>query len=306
MKTPFIISLLTLTSPLTFAETLKDADREAILEKLESIRKGAETSIESRFRTATSAFRTAIASESAALDLYLNCEEKVNFIDMKKKSSDFREWRKQKSDTLGDAAFKNALRQQLRWLLLTMEAASPKADRENLAIEAQTILESVMSQTDDLHPHRGFLDQAVTSSVFARAYNLGGLKVENWPLSPLAVSEIYEQILLPPLRKPDRIPALKAAWDKRINMESMLVNDWSHRPNGKGNNAERSPQFEKFIIETLPNLQWQAEIDLFNSGDQKAASLRMLQHIEKYLSHDNATKWSDELTNLLSSKTTTP
>ena len=299
MKTLSISILLALATPAAFADDLTEADREALLDRLEQIREDAKAKVDTRFRTAITAFRSAMTSGDAAADLYLKCEEMVNFDEMKKDSGDFREWKRKHSDRLKDGDFRLALRQQLRWLVLTLEAASEEPDRERLAMEASKILDSIMTQAEDLSAHRGVLQQAVTSSVFARAYDINGLKVENWPLSPIQVQPIYEQILLPPVRRPDRLASLKAAWAKRMVYESTIADLWSGKPGEKNKAGERSPEYEKFVSDTLPKLRWESEVDLFKAGDERASALRMLAHIEANLSHETAPKWAAEFTTLL-------
>ena len=222
-----------MAAPAAYADSLTEADREALLEKLEAIRNEADSKVDARFRTAMAAFKSGMSSDDAAITLYLNCEEMVNFQEMKKKSGDFREWKRDRSDKLSDKDFKMALRQQLRWLVLTLEAASEEPDLDRLGAEASTVLASIVSQAEDLSAHRNTLQQAVTSSVFARAYDINNLKVEKWPLAPMQLDAVYDQVILPPLRRSDRLPSLKAAWTRRMVQEGTLADLWSGKPGEK-------------------------------------------------------------------------
>ena len=56
------------------------------------------------------------------------------------------------------------------------------------------------------------------------------------------------------------------------------------------------------MTETLPELQWQMEMDLFRNGDEGGAAMRMLAHIEKHLNHKSAREWGEQFKNLLSPK----
>ncbi|MEK6232489.1 MAG: hypothetical protein N2A42_11620 [Luteolibacter sp.] len=291
--------LLALFGSPVVAEDLTHSDREALLERLEIIRKESATNIDARFLTAISAFRGAMTSGAAAMDLYLKCEEMVNFEEMQKKNVDFREWKRKNTDKLSDKGFREALRQQLRWLVLTLEAASEDADRDRLAVEAGKVLDSIVSDAEDYSEYRAVLQQGVTSSVFARAYDVNGVTVENWALSPVPVAAIYEQVILPQLRRPDRLASLQSAWAKRMVQESTLLDAWSGRPGGKRKSGTRSPAYEKFISQTLPKLQWESEVDLFSNGDEQAAALRMVDHIKRNMSHDAAPKWIDDFTALI-------
>eukprot|EP00903_Cladosiphon_okamuranus_P004106 g4104.t1 len=297
--------LLALSTQLLPAETLTEADREALLDRLAEIQNEAYSKVDARFRTARAAFQSALSSDDAAVDLYLKCEELVNFEEQNKSSSDFREWKSNNRDKLSDKYFRAALRHQLRWLCLTLDAASDEPDMEQIGVEAARILDSMMSQVEDLAPYRNILQQNVTGSVFAKAYELNEVKVENWAFSPGQISTVYERTLLPQLRRPDRLVALRSSWSNRIKYEGLIADFWSGNPNAGRRNGKRqeeddrktgehSPEFEAFLEDTLPRLQWQAEVDLFKNGDQRGAAVRMLAHIEKHLSHKSATEWTDE------------
>ena len=171
MKTLALALFLAATCPLAAQEGLSPSDREALLERLEIIRKEADSKVDARFRNALSAFRGAMDNPNEALDLYLKCEEIVNFDEMNKNNVDFREWKRQNEEKLSNTGFRLALRQQLRWLALSLEAASEKPDRDKLAIEAGKIIESIVAEADQLSAHRDIVQQDATSSVFARAYD---------------------------------------------------------------------------------------------------------------------------------------
>jgi hypothetical protein len=201
------------------AQTLSSADREALLERLEALRANADSKVDERFRMAIAAYRAASASDQAALDFHLDCIEKVNFKDQRRKNSDFRDWKRNEAEKLSVPGLGLALRMQLSWLTLTLRAASQKADRESLLPEVQQIMDAISRDAEKLKDHRQILNQPVNASFFAKAYDIGNINVERWPLAPGQLGQIYEQILLPPHRKPDRVTALRAGWTKRIQQE---------------------------------------------------------------------------------------
>lgn len=291
--------ILSLAAPAAFADGLTQADKETLIERLQAIRDDADSKVDARFRAAIAAYKGAMSSEDAASDLYLKCEEMVNFDEMNKKSGDFRDWKRKNGDRLSDKDFKMALRQQLRWLVLTLEAASEDPDRDKLAVEAGKILDSIMTMAEDLSPHRNILEQSVTGSVFARAYGINSIKVEKWPLSPVQIDPIYDQVILPPLRRPERLAALRSAWSKRMFYESTVADLWSGKPGEKIKSGTHSPEYDKFVSDTLPKRQWESEMDLFKAGDERGAAVRMLAHIEKNLSHSAAPKWAADFIAIL-------
>ena len=311
VKTQTLLLIVGLTiSPLN-AQSLSPADREALIERLEKLRDSANARVDERFRLAISAYRNASASESSASELYLNCVEKVNFTDLRKKTADFREWKRKEAEKLAAPGLGLALRLQLSWLTLTLRAASEDPDHEALAAGAQDIIEAIARDADKLKQQRQLLTQPVTSTVFAKAYDIGEVRLQKWAMAPLPLEAVYEQILLPPLRKPDGIQSLRAAWLRRIQQEMTIQEAWSAADangNANGNGEQRKigtaaalrpPQYELFLAETVPALQWRMEVDLFKAGDQQASALRMLAHLEKHIAHKSAREWSDQFRQLL-------
>jgi hypothetical protein len=292
------------------ADELTPADREALLQKLESIRDDANGKVEARFRAAIAAYNAAASSNDAATELYLKCIEKLNFEDQDKKASDFREWKKKEDDKLTDPGLGLALRLQINWLILTLRAASPEADRTQLLHSVQEIVDVIVREASMLKNQRQILSQGVTSSIFAKAYEIQNVNVESWAMSPGEIGEIYDSILLPPLRRPERLDALRSAWIRRIQQEMIIRQSWSNEdppvknPKNKNGNGE-APQkwdYETFVQDRVPELQWDMEVDLFENGDQQAAALRMLAHLEKHIAHKSARRWTKELERLLGQK----
>jgi hypothetical protein len=316
MRIPAFLVCSALTVSTVHADPLSAADREALLENLEKIRENADSRVDARFRLAIAAYREAMGSEEAAMEFYLKCIEKVNFEDQQKKNADFRDWKRKEDDHLKDMGFRLALRYQLRWLILTLRASSEKANRSELAVEAQEIVDAVFRDADKLEDQGQALNQPVTATVFARAYEIGNLEKNEWPLSPVDLGDIYEKIIFPPLRMPTRVESLRAAWIKRIQQEGIKIEIAGDNNNNGGGGGRRNGQpgpgpkstvdHDRFVMERIPEFQWQMEMDLFRSGDEAGAAMRMLAHIEKHLAHKSARKWGQELKDLLAPKPATP
>jgi hypothetical protein len=239
-------------------------------------------------------------NQNDALDLYLKCEEMINFEKKNKKAADFRDWRKNNNDRLSDESFKLALQYQLRWSVLSLQATSKNADREKLAVEASKIVDAVVNDAEKLAPYQAVLNQNVLSSVFAQAYNINGIEIKDWPLAPGQFDAIYNNLLLPPLRRSDRITSLSTYWQKRIKQQGEIVEKWHSGEKSKSNIP--SPEYEKFVTDTLPQLRWDADVDIFKAGDQRAAAERMLKHIEGNINHKSAPKWIENFTSLIQAK----
>jgi hypothetical protein len=183
-----------------------------------------------------------------------------------------------------------------------LQAASEKADRTAIAREAQGIVDSVFQDIVKLQSQAQALRQAVTSTVFAKAYEIGEAGLEEWPLSPVQLEQVYGKVVFPQLRGPAHLDSLRAAWIKRIQQAGIEAEAWDE--DHKARKSELSPDqravnSEKFATEIAPELQWQMEMDLFKNGDEGGAAKRMLAHIQKYINHRSARNWSEEFTTLL-------
>ena len=299
MKFLFPPALLALTLSVACGEELSEADRETILQRLEAIQDASNARVDQKFRSAMSALSAASGSESAALNLYLDCVKLVNFDKEDKSHVEFREWQRKNKEKYSEASFKLALKYQLQWLILVIKAASEDPDMDQIANDAAGLLGSIIARADDLNGQRATLQQGVNSSVFAKAYEINDIRVEELPMAPLQIDAIYEQLLLPPLRDPDRINSLRSAWQKRIAQKGELIRQWSVKPDEHLRQGERPPEYEKFIEEQVPQLRWAMEVDVFNAGDERGAAIAMLQHIEKHLAHQSATQWAEQFTSLL-------
>ena len=309
MRLPILIACSALLSPAANAESLSDADRETLLENLEKLGSASDSKVDARFRLAIIAYRNAISSDDAAIDLYLSCMEKVHFEELHKRPVDFRDWKRQEAEKLADPGLRLAIRHQLRWLLLTLEAASSQSNRAKLTADAQEAVDSIFRDAEKLKDHHGILSQAAVSSVFAKAYDINQVVVEKWPMSPTDLEGIYDQVLLPPYRKLATLNALKTGWMKRIQQETVKNEEWGQkRPEKRDGREDRrvgmasnmqSPEQLAFLEEGLPKLRWNMEVDLFRNGDESGASVRMLSLLEKSVGHASYKEWSAEFKKLL-------
>jgi hypothetical protein len=289
---------LLLATPALHAESLTQADKEALMEKLDALSDTAKEKAMSRMGTAISDFRAGMASDEAAVNLYMECVEKVQFKDQKRSAQDFREWKRRESERLDQEGLKRCLRHQLRWLMLTMEAAEKPDEVSGLAPRASEALDSIFSNPDQFEGNVEALRQPVTESMFARAYGLGNLKAEKWPLSPLDLPQVFDQIMLPPLRGKGSYDGMREQWQRRIRYEGIVRQSFTGRRE-KGKKEESSPEYDKWISEGQPDMVWQMELDLYKAGDQKKAAERMLEHLETNVTHPKARDWGMQFRTLI-------
>ncbi len=299
----FLLACLTLSLALgnVFAAPLSQADREALLDDLEKIREAANTRVDERYRMALNAFRGAMSSSEKAFELYLDCVEKVDFEEQQKTNQEFREWKRNEEEHLSRPAFHSALRYQLSWLVLTLQAHSKNPDRTKLIADAASTASAVFADAKELAKEQKTLAEEVTATAFARAYKVSHAKPEKWPLSPIAIEPIFNDVLLPPLRNSERLPALRDTWLRRIQFETIKREFWSEGSDDEKHQSTSGPGPEttKFLTDERPKLLWEMEKDLFKFGDESGAAVRMLAHIQAHLTHPSARAWAEELKVLL-------
>jgi len=277
-------------------KSLSETDRELLLEKLQEIQETANGAVKGRFGVAMAAFKDGMQSDTAAHDLYLKCIEKVSFEDEAKKTNEFREWKRQHKDRTDTPGFRRALRHQLYWLVLTLEAAQDKENIPKMGPRGITVLEAILTDATVLKGQERLLSSRALESVFATAYGVDNISLQSWPSSPLDIMTIYDVMVLPSLRTPAKLAELRQGWLKRIEHEGLILETWT---NEGSDGKDRKPAFEKWLINGRYDLTWAMEVDLFNNGDQRGAALRMLEHLKKNLSHQSAPKWIGQFTSLV-------
>lgn len=295
MKRLAALALLFVQTLVGEEKPLSEIDRELLLEKLKVIQEGSDKTVKGRYGVALAAFKKARESSATAHALYLDCIEKVSFTDLSKKASEFRDWKNRHKEKTDSPGFRLALRHQLNWLVLSLEAAESK----NLtAISSQSIsmIEAILRDAEDLKDQQRVLKSPVLDSIFAKAYEIDNVVVDQLPESPLEIEQIYDQIILPPLRSSKTLDALRKGWLKRIEHEGLLLEEWTDEASA---DKDRKPAFEKWLAEGRQDLTWSMEVDLFDHGDQRASALRMLAHLEKNLTHKSAPTWIKQFTRLI-------
>jgi hypothetical protein len=311
MRISAILLTLALASTNIHADPLTANERQELIAKLTTIKKDADERIDNRFRMAIQAYRKAMASNEAAIDLYLKCVEQVDFKDKLKSGSEFRDWKTSQDANLSDPSFKLALRHQLRWLILTLQASSKNPDKPALARESLEIIDSIFLDIKSVQSQSKLLKQNAISSVFAQAYELNNLKTQ-WPGAPLQLDAIFNSVIMPPLRNPNQTTALRTMWIKRIKLEETNALGWtdeSPHKNKKDHNQiqeereqardQRTINEEVFNNETRPKLLWEMETDLFKNGDESGAAKRMIEHIQKFITHKDVRNWTQQLSDFL-------
>ncbi|MDP0490937.1 MAG: hypothetical protein Q7Q71_07810, partial [Verrucomicrobiota bacterium JB023] len=92
---------------------------------------------------------------------------------------------------------------------------------------------------------------------------------------------------------------VRQVWSKWMAQEAKLAEM-------KGNESEtggRSAAYDKFVLDRRPQLLWELEKTIFTMGEQQAAALKMLDHLQEYEGHADEVKWTNEFKALLELRT---
>lgn len=284
------------------AESMSESQRQKLNKTLDTLINKCKATLSNRQATAYKAYKSARGSSSAAFELYLDCVEKVNFTDVGKKSSDFRNWKRVQKEQHSEPSFRLALRHQLNWLVLTLEAARSEGDYATMTSKVRGALNEIFSEAKQLDHNHHILKQNVLSSVFAKAYGFGSYQVKEWPTSPLNISQVYERVVFKPLREEKKASSLQLAWKERIAYQEKMIELWSPMPKSKSIGMKKTlkpPAYNKFILNERPKLIWQMEMDVFKAGDEYGAASRMITHLSNNINHNDAPKWAKELSGLI-------
>jgi hypothetical protein len=273
------------------------------------------------FSTALAKFREGMASEAAAVGLYLDCYKLENFDRKDLKQTDFMEWRDRNEDRLKDDDFKKALMLQLEYLVMTIQAQDIKETKKMgpLVVALQAFVAKAVTAVQESTKHtasgaveakdskgppgggrrggggggggggpggtlNGLLRQSVQGCDFAKAYLLQDyLDKKDWEYSPLDIDGIYTNVILPYYLQ-ERPTEVAAQWDARITA-SMSIRKA----------VMSDTEFGIYYKEEGPRLQWQKNSYLVTNGLNAVNALaEMLKVIQANPNHPDAAGWLDD------------
>lgn len=313
------------------AQAPTDSESAKVLEEIEELKKLFYEGSGKNNERALSAIKNALASPKATYDFYMESRKKLEFEDVGKRESDWREWRDANEDKLKETEHLLARQMQLRYTALTIRASDSLGDEvpfKAVMPELATFLDAMTSSAEKLAPHAGVLRNSVMNSTFAKRMKLDMTVGSEFPWcrTPLNVSRIYDTTIMPFYRGQKNATSLALAWDKRISHEAKLatleglssVQDTVRRyRRGSSRDQERDDRREEqrltkkgqadFETERLPELKWGKMRDSLFFGADRNASLRAMTALVKAnLTHERARNWLEELSSLATSASYDP
>lgn len=255
--------------------------------------------------TALAQFRSGAASEKAAVDFYISCYKLVNFDRKDLKVSDFQAWKDRSEGLLKDPEFATALRLQLEYLVIAIQAQQTE-DPSSLVPSVQAFLPKAVAAVQNATKHTASgaiasadsrkggrpadrliktLEQSVKNSEFSKAYLLENhLTLNDWEYGPLNIAGIYDKIILPNYLK-HKPAEISTQWDNRISGILTLR---------KATQSETD--YQVFYSQTYPDLCWSKATYLLSKNLEPVQALAsMLKIIRENPTHPKAAGWITEL-----------
>jgi len=319
MKIPVFLSLviaMAIQSVAVSAAELTPDQIASLKARLKAIKENLNSVASTRNTSAAQTFAGAASDPKAAVELYLKCVKVVDFDRVGRPESDFKAWKDTQNDRIAKPEFIASLQLQLSYLALSCRAAETD--------DTSAVFNALLSHVDGLgrltEMPTGGITQSVANSVFSKTYYLEGLlgKNEKWEPVPINIAGIYNQTILPYLRK-ENPSALMNAWDKRIEQQThfvtMLEAQKEKELRGLNRDEERRTRNAQvnqggamkdhskaeFVNHTLPKLQWGKLKDMFLYVDQVNGAKAMLDFVEANLNHEFGEEFYSEFEKLIES-----
>ncbi len=311
-------------APLSAEEMAKLKEQVAQLEKEVEKKRGG------LHATQIATLKDAMSGNVKAFNFWLDCKKEQDF-DMKgKTATEFAEWKRAQIKGAGtNDAFCAALRLQCHFLMLTVQESHADTDAQQMEI-AKSSVEYVEALTNfcekEAELAKGIIgsimqtgldpDQAVTAenlqetlarvreasaavggnvldSIFARHLKLdGSVKSKNGaPTNAGNIDEIYDRMVLAPMRKQKAASTLTSAWAKRIDQTARVAKA-----------TKVKELVEKYESEKVPALKFAMYRDQWLMGQQKQAAASMMALISANPTHKDSNDWLEALKRLTDDK----
>ncbi len=312
-----LILLVVIHAPLTpaRAEALKPDELKSFAEQLEQLRKTVNSQRSKENAVALRSFVKHGTSPVSANAFYLECLKKLRFTDEGKRAEAWRTYRDNNDDLFNSVYHRQAKQMELRYLIMTINAAHEE-DRRELMPQLISYIDALLSIDGRAYEHM----QSADSSVFTEVYDIqSSIDPGDWQMDPTNVGGIYDSAVLPHMRN-HRDPRLVPAWLKKIEhmtdyaekvkegeaAEQREAEREDRRQSRGGGNPETTAEaraerdrYEEFMTETLPEAKWNMCEDLAENGFRDEAIPLMFQVIREHAEFSDVPSWLSSLEALL-------
>lgn len=293
---------LTFSQPLQSQEKLSDDAKKDAMEWVRQVKASYLTDSSARIRRAEAALLAATASETAAMNLYVEAM-KSHFLNASASSmvsrmfsggrvgmwmmgarpvgsggrsggsssgssqspnSMFSSWRKENTGGNTKPGLRKALQIQFKWMLLGIKKSEAEKREQDLDIRGNvlTILDEYVANAKDVAESMGL---ASSSAGMVRDYlEITDVRSEKMPDSLVNIPGIFEQILNAPYRENRDVDGLRKMWQRRIATEAAILTAL----NASNKDAKKSAAD---VISFTLKQQVQRERECYELGDEVRA-----------------------------------
>ncbi len=270
--------------------------------------------------------KEAAAGNEKAFNFWVDCKKEQDF-DMKgKTATEFSEWKRGQIKSAGtNDAFCSGLRLQIQFLMLAVmhshaETPAQEAEIGAMAVTyvefltalcekeetlAKAIVASIMETgaepnqpvtaenlQDTLTKVReasSALGGDILNSIFAKHLKLdGSVKPrEGAAMNPGNIDEIYDQLIIEPLRQKKDAAGIAGAWARRIDQTGRVAK------------ATKVKEIEeRYGVVKVPAMKFAMYSDQWTAGQEKQAAQGMMALISANPTHKDCQEWLDKLKEL--------
>lgn len=283
-----LVAVLTFAASRAFSVDAPPVDEQALLKNLKVIKEKVVADTKLSRTKVIQQLSAAAASDSSAIDFYLDAVRETQFDGRNREQTQFHDWKKKEADKLHSRDLQEAARLHLTYLVLTIQRASGAETKDllpsliNYTRQVNTAIDSINDQ--DL------MKRPLDNGIFAHWLQLGSLisNARDWEMAPGNLDGIFGKTILPELRK-QKDPRVIEYWDLRIQRES-----------ANAQQSQRAFDAESFDQRRLPQLLWMRAQDLLAIGKRNQAIAEMYAIIKQYPAHADCTGWIARLEAVLS------
>jgi predicted Zn-dependent protease len=300
MKFPVSLTSALFFSALFFHQAHASTDAPAlkidqILKELDQLELKRKAALRSSKAQALSKLQAASQSGPAAVNLYTDAVEKIQFDGRLQKGQTFQEWEEKNAVLLSSREMESAAALQVRYLILSIQRGeAEKGDAlVNPSLAYLRDLEKFLLEQSKKGPlpqdAKKLLDSSINDSLIAKAMFLAPLLPKtNWENNPGNFSGIMEKNIRPHLIE-SKNPYLIQTWDMQLKFEEERI------ANGRVDN-----EIETFKMSTAPTLRFARANARFQIGQSNIAANEILSLIRSNPAHPDFDKWTARLREILS------
>lgn len=301
----FVLSALATTTPIHAQEKLSENDKKDAMEWVKNVKASYLSESSMRIKRAEAAILAACASETAAMNLYVEAM-KSRFLNTSalvarmfdrgrggmrmmgqgggrggnasssgnaaSPSAMFSSWRKENTGGNTKPGLRKALQLQFKWLLLCIKKSQAEKNEQELDIRgnAMGIIDEYIANAKDISESMGL---ASTSTGIVREYlDITDLRSEKMPDSLSNIQSIFEQVFCQPYKDANDVEGLRKMWQKRIAAEVAILNALNSNNKDAKNNAIE-------VANLTLKRQMERELECYEMGDE----VRSVEQLKKII-----------------------